>query len=181
MNAIVKVDFHGDTVTAVREGDRILVVLKPIIERLGLDWNGQYQRISRHEILAPSMCMTHIETPAGPREAVALPLDLLPGFLFGIDTARIASPDVREAAIAYQRECFAVLYQHFFGRKDDAPIDWDTLAEKLNLVKAARLTLGAKEARLLWDHLGLPARPSPRPRKRRPTGLPPMSRISLTK
>lgn len=87
MNAIVKVDFRGDTVTAVREGDQVLVAVKPIIERLGLDWEAQRQRITRDDVLASSTCMIRVETPAGQRETVALPLELLSGFLFGIETA----------------------------------------------------------------------------------------------
>nr|WP_278437260.1 phage antirepressor N-terminal domain-containing protein [Brucella anthropi] len=156
MNAIVKVDFYGDTVLAQRDKETVLVAVKPIIDRLGLDWEGQRQRIRRDEILNRSACVIKVETPAGSRDAISLPLGLLPGFLFGISTERIADPDMRAAVIRYKEECYSVLYQHFYGRKDERLRDWDDVAGKLMMVKQARLAFGAKAAQSLWNRLGLP-------------------------
>lgn len=156
MNAIVKVDFHGDTVTAVREGDSILVAVKPIIDRLGLDWSAQLQRLKRDEVLEEGMVIITIPSPGGAQDTIGLPLELLPGFLFGISTGSISDPDVRAAALAYKRECYAVLYRHFFGQREAEDVDWDALTEKLNLVKQARLTYGRKAAQGMWERLGLP-------------------------
>lgn len=156
MNAIVKVEFHGDTVSAVREGETVLVPVKPIVERLGMAWNGQLERIKRDEVLRSSMREIRIDTPAGARDAAALPLDVLPGFLFGMETDRIPDPEVRATALTYKRECYAVLYRHFFGPKEEEPVDRDLLAENLQLVKQARLAFGRKAAQAMWNRLGLP-------------------------
>lgn len=160
MSALVKVDFYGDTLWANRNDDGIVVAVKPIVERLGLDWSSQLQRIKRDEMLASSMVVITIETPAGARDSVALPMDMLPGFLFGISAERIADPDKREAVIAYKRECYAVLYRHFFGAKEDEPEaeawDWEMINGKLSLVREARLAHGRKVSAALWVTLGLP-------------------------
>ena len=157
MNAIVKVDFYGDTVLAQQDGENVLVAVKPIVERLGLDWPSQYSRIKRDEILERSIVIITMETPAGSRDTVALPLNLLPGFLFGISTDRVPDPDVRAAVLRYKQECYAVLFRHFFAPKEDTElIDWEGLPEKLMLVKQARLAFGRKSAQELWDRLGLP-------------------------
>lgn len=157
MNAIVKVDFYGDTVLARQDGETVLVAVKPIVERLGLDWRAQLNRINRDEILGPSVVKMTTETPAGSRDAVALPLNLIPGFLFGISTGSVPDPDTRAAVLRYKQECYSVLYQHFYGRRDERPRDWDDVAGKLMMVKQARLAFGAKAAQSLWNRLGLPS------------------------
>lgn len=159
MNALVKVDFHGDTLFAQKQDDgSIIVAVKPIMDRLGLAWHGQFERLKRDELLASSIREIRIETPAGMRETTGLPLNLLPGFLFGISTGSIPDPEVKAAVLAYQRECHEVLYRHFFGAKADPAedLDWEAIAAKIQLVREARLTAGRKAAQALWTMLGLP-------------------------
>lgn len=43
---------------------------------------------------------------------VTLPLDLLPGWLFGISAARV-KPELQEKILRYRRECFRVLWDAF--------------------------------------------------------------------
>lgn len=148
--------FHGDAIHAERVDGRVIVAVKPIVERLGIDWSSQLHRIKRDEVLDGSMVVTTIETPAGPRESVGLPLELLPGFLFGISAERVSDPAARAAIIAYKRECHEVLFRHFFGPREDAQIDWEEAREKLALVRELRLTSGKAAAAKLWAELGLP-------------------------
>ena len=157
MNAIVKVDFYGDTVLAQQDGEAVLVAVKPIAERLGLDWEGQRQRIRRDDVLSQGACILKVPSPGGEQDTVALPLSLIPGFLFGIQTSSIPDPDTRAIVLRYKQECYAVLYRHFFGPKEDVDlIAWSDITEKLTLVKQARLAFGRKAAQELWDRLGLP-------------------------
>jgi hypothetical protein len=48
----------------------------------------------------------------GDQKTLALRLDMLNGWLFGISAARV-KPELRETLICYQRECFDVLARHF--------------------------------------------------------------------
>ena len=102
--------FYEDELTAVRTGDgRIFVPVRPIVERLGLNWSGQYSRIKRDPVLQEELSVCVIQTDRlGAREAVCLPLDYLSGFLFGISADRV-KPEYREDVLRYQRECYKVL------------------------------------------------------------------------
>lgn len=148
--------FHGDAIHAERIDGRVIVAVKPIVDRLGIDWEAQRQRIVRDELLNQATCVMQVETPAGPRESVGLPLELLPGFLFGISAERVSDPAARAAIIAYKRKCHEVLFRHFFGPREEAQIDWEEAREKLALVRELRLTHGKAAAAKLWGELGLP-------------------------
>jgi hypothetical protein len=111
------VDFYGDQVTgAVVASGTIYVPLRPICEYLGLSWGSQRNRIARDDVLHDQIRGVFItNTPGaggGTQEMLCLPLDLLPGFLFGVSTARI-KPELREKITRYRRECFRRLWEAF--------------------------------------------------------------------
>lgn len=118
------IEFYGDELTAVRvkqeEGSSIYVPVRRLVENLGLDWAGQYQRINRNEILAeaiksvgvtPTQLTPHARSE---QDMLCLPIDLVPGWLFGINANRV-KPAIREKLLRYQRECFRVLWDAFKG------------------------------------------------------------------
>lgn len=112
-----EVTFYGDQLVAVRaDDDTIFVPVRPICERLGVSWSGQRQRINRDTILSESLtvCVTH--TVQGDREMLCLPLDLLPGWLFGINENRV-SDEVKEPLLRYKREVHRVLGDAFIKNK----------------------------------------------------------------
>lgn len=49
------------------------------------------------------------------REMVCLPLDVLNGWLFGVDVNRV-KPELKEKLVRYQKECYGALFKHFFKR-----------------------------------------------------------------
>lgn len=104
------VPFHGHQMLTIKDGDTIRVAMKPICEGIGLQWEAQLKRIKRDEVLGTCMSMMDIQLPGDSqrREVVTLPLDLLNGWLFGVDVAR-AKPEIQERLIEYKRECFAAL------------------------------------------------------------------------
>lgn len=51
------------------------------------------------------MCVTPIQVGPQRRDASILPLNMLNGFLFGIDASRVR-PEIREAVISYRRGCY---------------------------------------------------------------------------
>ena len=67
-SAIVPVEqkmihFYEDEVTAVRMGDgSVFVPIRPIAERLGLNWSGQYLRIRRDPVLSEVQGVCVIQT-----------------------------------------------------------------------------------------------------------------------
>lgn len=169
MGQIITVNFRGDQLYGFENDDGTFVALKPIVESMGMDWSGQLQRVKRNPILAEGMVI--MPTPfgrGGDQEAACLKLELVNGWLLTIDTSRIPNPDVRDKVLLYQRECYAVLFKHFYGRSNSerqdavlgSPNTEEPLQVKRSLVTEARQTFGCQSARELWFKLGMPTTPS---------------------
>jgi P22_AR N-terminal domain/ORF6C domain len=113
------VDFYGDVIVGalvqVGAEQQTYVPLRPICTYLGIDWSGQRQRLMRDEVLADEVRFVVI-TPTNPQggdpELLCIPLDYLPGWLFGVSASRVR-PDLKEKIILYRRECFRVLWEAF--------------------------------------------------------------------
>jgi P22_AR N-terminal domain/ORF6C domain len=115
------VEFYGDTITGalvqIESEPQIYVPLRPICEYLGLSWNGQRERVMRDEVLSEAVRfirVTRANSSGGNPNLLALPLELLPGFLFGVTTSRIKA-ELRERIILYRRECYRRLWDTFKG------------------------------------------------------------------
>jgi hypothetical protein len=109
----VTVQFHDQSLTAAVIDGKPFVAMKPICDNIGLHWEGQRQRITRHPVLNSVTCMTQATGTDGKHyEMLMLPLDYLNGWLFGIDVSRIKE-ELKPRLIDYQRECFRVLADHF--------------------------------------------------------------------
>jgi P22_AR N-terminal domain len=55
---LTTINFHGAELMAIRgeTPETTMVAMKPIAEGMGLDWEGQRQKIMRHPVLAPAAC-----------------------------------------------------------------------------------------------------------------------------
>ena len=103
----------------VRVGDeaQVYVPVRPICDYLGLSWSGQFERIRRDEVLSEAIRFvrlrrTNTSERRGDPNVLCLPLELLPGFLFGVNAARV-KPALREKIIRYRRECYRRLWDVF--------------------------------------------------------------------
>jgi hypothetical protein len=113
------VEFYGDAIAGalVRTGDeaQIYVPIRPICAYLGLDWSAQRQRIMRDEVLRDEVRFVVI-TPTNPQggdpEVLCLPLDVLPGWLFGVSAARV-KPELKDRIVLHRRECYRRLWDAF--------------------------------------------------------------------
>lgn len=123
-----EVAFYEDMVVAVRLADgRVFVPVKPICDLLGVDWAGQYRRIRRDPVLSEAAQPVDVtSTRRGSQPMVCLPLDLLSGFLFGLNADRV-KPELRERVIRYQRDCYKVLAEAFQEGRLTAEPDLDAL------------------------------------------------------
>ena len=131
-----EIDFYGDTLIVVlSETGMVYVPIRPICDHLGIAWNAQYERIKRDAVLSEVMLSVRVTrtdidpTTRQPHSSqfVALPLDYVNGFLFGINAARVKQ-EVRENLIRYQRECYRVLADAFLGSVTVSPMDSDDQA-----------------------------------------------------
>ena len=93
---------------------RVYIPLRPLCQFMALSWPSQRNRIYRDDVLKPCVFIKNTQLPGDTqrREHVCLPLDMLPGWLFGISTTRV-KPDLQEKIKRYRRECFRVLWEAF--------------------------------------------------------------------
>lgn len=177
MGKVITVDFREDTIFAIQRDDGVFVALKPISDSLGLKWHGQFERLQRDPILAEGIRVTRIPSVGGAQETTCLRLDLVNGWLFTIDEARV-KPEFREKILAYKRECYRVLFEHFHPQRHAEAIetgellqpphaeqrpfpDWtlEELRTKGQTLDRYRITLGLPAAQWIMPQLGFPLPP----------------------
>lgn len=112
-----QVQFYGDEIVAVRvQSGVVYVPLRPICDLLGLEWGAQRRRVYREPVLGAEVQSVAVRATDSyrtiTRKVLSLPLDLIAGFLFGIDSSRV-KPELKERLIRYQRECYRVLAEAF--------------------------------------------------------------------
>lgn len=120
MNIIMKtelIQFHGNDLVAVhRDDDKVYVAIRPICDAMALDWEPQRKRIYRDLILSSVASMMEATGGDGKRyKMICLPLDMLNGWLFGIDARRVKL-SLQPTVLDFQRECYAALNAHFRGK-----------------------------------------------------------------
>ncbi|MGX9911937.1 phage antirepressor N-terminal domain-containing protein [Bordetella bronchiseptica] len=122
MNQITptSVEFHDATLFVATINAVNYVAIKPISDALGLEWSAQFRRIKRHPVLTEAIAIMAIPSTGGEQKTLALRLDKLNGWLFGVSINRVR-PEFRERLIQYQRECFDVLAQHFGANNYGTP------------------------------------------------------------
>ena len=110
MSDIIK--FQGDEIEAVREGTDVWVALRDPCRALGLDMEGQRQRLARSGWAGT--CVMQVPSPGGPQATAMVHLDSLPMWLATVQASRVKAA-VRPKLIAYQKDCARVLRDHYFG------------------------------------------------------------------
>ena len=168
MGKIITVNFRGDELYGFENDDGIFVAVKPMCDAIDLKWEGQRQRLNRDPVLREGTCIMQVaQSVFGVSEVTCLRMDLVNGWLFGIDSSRIKDEKVREKVIMYQRECYGVLHRHFYKGERADPIvieDHEQPHEpensKLRMVTECRQTFGSKAAGQLWVKFGLPMVPA---------------------
>jgi P22_AR N-terminal domain len=112
------VDFYGDEVIAVLievDGvEQVYVPIRPVCTYLGLSTDGQRQRIQRNRVLSKKARIVHIGSSkmGGSPDMICVPLDMLNGWLFGVDVNRV-KPALQERVLLYQEECYRILAEAF--------------------------------------------------------------------
>jgi hypothetical protein len=122
-----EVDFQDRKITAVLVQDadgreNVYVPLRPLVEGMGLSWSGARERVLRTtalEEVCMSVRVTRTDIPEGSRQPkhsdyLSIPISHLNGFLFGVNEHRVKS-ELKPLIIAYQRECYKVLFEAFNG------------------------------------------------------------------
>ena len=109
------IQFHNQQLIVLNHENKPYIAMKPVCENIGLDWEAQRQRIKRHHVLSKGAFMIKVPSKGGEQQYLCLPISMLNGWLFGIDTNRV-KPEIRQILEQYQLECFDVLYNHFMPK-----------------------------------------------------------------
>lgn len=113
-NVVREIVFYEDMLLVALVGEIPYVALRPIAEFLGLDWSSQRRRVQRDEVLAEEAKLVLMRGADGKQhEMFSLPLEFLPGWLFGITSSKAARPEFVPKIKRYRRECFHVLWRAF--------------------------------------------------------------------
>ena len=118
----VQIEFYGDYLTVVFDGETVWVAVKPIIENLGLAWQPQHRKILEDPVLS-QVITEKVMTSQGKDgktykvQMLCLPLEYINGLLFKINPNKIPNPQVREKVIRYQKECYKALFEYFITDK----------------------------------------------------------------
>jgi hypothetical protein len=133
------VPFEDRQIMTVRNNDGIYVVMKPLVEALGLTWRTQHERISDHPVISEGIRLILIPSAGGMQETTALHLEQFHGWLVTLDPRRVSDENRREIIIRYQKRAFRVIFEHFHGR----------MGKRLNLQSvASRVSLQNQTLRL---------------------------------
>lgn len=130
---LTTVDFYGQSLIATHINGKPYVAMKPICENIGLDWKSQHNRINRHPVMSQGMVVMTMPSHGGDQQTACLPLDMLNGWLFGVDVHRVRE-EVQPRLIRYQLECFDVLSRHFM-RPQEPSVPSDLYARALQAEK----------------------------------------------
>jgi len=109
------IQFHNQQLIVLNHQNKPYIAMKPVCENIGLDWEAQRQRIKRHHVLSKGAFMIKVPSKGGEQQYLCLPISMINGWLFGIDTNRV-KPEIRQKLEQYQLECFDVLYNHFMPK-----------------------------------------------------------------
>lgn len=92
--------------------DEQFVAINPICEALGVDPEGQRQRIERDEILGPVACMIKATGKDGKSyEMYAIPYCYIFGWLFSVDLSKVNNT-ARKCVLRYKQECYEALFSY---------------------------------------------------------------------
>lgn len=115
-DGLVRVEFQGDTLTAIERDGKVWVSVRRVCEALGVDFAGQWREIQKDQALCSCVDQwsTH-DKMARIQPALLISTKGLMLWLAGISTSRV-SPHAAQKLTAYKLECAEVLERHFFAK-----------------------------------------------------------------
>lgn len=131
-----------DIVTVEKDGETYLPVT-PICNAIGIDAKAQRDKIQNDEFLAPVGVLSPSAGADGKKyEMFCIPIRYVFGWLFSINPKNV-NEESRASVIAYRRECYDVLWQHFVGAAlkaaERSRLEADLLRERGQLLEQSRV------------------------------------------
>lgn len=143
MPSVFSINFHEDLVELIDFKGQPFVAVKRICTNLGLDWRGQYVKLTEKF----GSVMEEITTTGADNKQysmVCIPLRKLPAWLYSITLSKVA-PKLRPKILAYQNECDDALWAYWFDGVAVNP----RMAQQASLTVYESIALSKERARLL--------------------------------
>lgn len=110
------IPFNNHQILTLRQPDGVFVVMKPIVEALGLTWRKQHERITKHPVISKGVTFKVIPSAGGLQEMLTLDLEQFHGWLVTLDPRRVLNEEVRANIVLYQQQAFRVIFEHHHGK-----------------------------------------------------------------
>lgn len=107
------IPFHGTQMVAQQIDNAPHVAIKPVCESLGLDYEGQRQRLVRQPWASTAVIQVQLPGDTQRRDVTFIDRRTFTMWLATIQTSRIKNEKARELLVAYQREAADVLDRYF--------------------------------------------------------------------
>lgn len=151
--------FDEDTITAVQlEDGRIFVPIRHMCDVLGVNYQGQIDRIRRDAVLSKYEMQLNVardEGRGGEQATNCLMLKFVPGWLFGISSQRVRE-DVREKLERFQEEVYDVIWAAFRGEIEGNDATTSQGVDELEAIAQMGLAIYrlARQQRAIDDRVG---------------------------
>lgn len=109
---IKEVEFNGDTLLAIKEGDKVYVGINWVCRALGLAEQKQRDRIRNHDVLSKGYTKRYVPSSGGNQQASLIDIEFLPMWLITINS-NIVKPEQKEKLVSYQLKAKDVLANAF--------------------------------------------------------------------
>lgn len=139
MEELTRVPFHDTTIYTTADGTH--VALRPVCDSLGLDADGQLQRLKRQPWTCTVIMPVQVPGDDQSREMVFIDRRTFTMWLATIDTGRVKNERTRELVRTYQCEAADALDRYFHEgaavnpRAVGAPYSVETQARVLDILK----------------------------------------------
>lgn len=110
--------FNDQEILCLKTPDgTIWIAVKTLCQAIGLDADWAVRALKKHPVLGSTQCVHNVLDASGRMfPMVCLPLHLVNGWLFSIEIGKVKE-EARPILITYQRECYQVLFDHFFSKQ----------------------------------------------------------------
>ena len=132
-----EVEFHDQTLLTAEVDGEFRVIMKPIVEGMGLYWAAQFVKLKNDREKFNCFDIETVGSDGKIRKMLSMPLKKLPGWFLTINPNKVKK-EIRDIVIRYQEECFAALYDYWHKGKAENP-RFKGKSKKIDHIKALRL------------------------------------------
>ncbi|MEI9742738.1 phage antirepressor N-terminal domain-containing protein [Enterobacter ludwigii] len=110
--SIFPFNFHGDKLYIVEHKGEPYVVMRYIVEGMGLAWTAQHRRLVARFPTCVIEMITQLPGDNQRRSVTCLSLRKLPGWLMTLNANKVRA-EIRDKVVRYQQECDDALYDYW--------------------------------------------------------------------